>query len=169
MTTKDKKIRFNPMDFIILIFLLAVIGVATLLILRERHEEMNSRYMGNMAFTVRISSVDENALYLFDRGVIVKDSVTGSVIGEIVSVYTENTKFYGNVAVMTENGPVLPVSEYEDRYDVYVTVVATAGRSENGIHYVGNTKILIGSTVYFKIPSFTATSYVTDFVPMVVD
>ncbi len=169
MNRQIKKIKFNLVDFVIILIILAIIGAAAFLIVQERHSHINNRRMGNMSFTVRISSVEEDALTLFEKGTTVKDSVSGEVIGEIVAVNSEKTKYYGTVAKKNGDGYELPVSEYDTKYDVYVTVVASAGLDDRGIHYIGDTKILIGSTVYFKIPSFTSISYVTDFIPMIVE
>ena len=171
MNREKKKIRFNVIDAIIILIILAIIGAAVYLIVTDMQNKRNSRQTGNIDFTVRISSVDENALSLFKPNTIVKDSVTGEVLGEIVAVNSEKTRYFGNVAIPNEdgNGYTIPVSEYSDKYDVYVTVLATAGKDTRGIHYVGNTKILVGSTVYFKIPSFTSVSYITEYHPMMTE
>lgn len=171
MNLEKKKTRFNFIDAVIVLIIIAIIGLAAYLIVRDlQSQKVPPRLTGNMDFTVRISSVDEEALPLFEKGVIVKDSVTGATLGEIVAVVKEKSRHYGTVAQLDENGSyVVPVSEYEDRYDLHVIVRATADKDVRGIHYVDNTKILIGSTVYFKIPSFTSISYITDFTPMIME
>lgn len=169
MNRELKKARFNIIDAVIILIILAIIGAAAYLIITDMQSKNHSRLSGNMDFTVRIASVDENALHLFENGAIVKDSVTGAVLGEIAAVQTEKSRHFGNVAIPNEaeDGFTVPVSEYEDQYDVYVVVRASAEKDNRGIHYVQGNKILIGATVYFKIPSFTAISYVTDFTPMI--
>ena len=169
MNTQNKKIKFNLIDLIITLIIVLILAAAAFLIVSSRQSKMETRHKGNMSFTVRISSVDESALPFIEQGHTVKDSVSGAVIGEIVAVRQEKSKYYGTVAKQTEDGYELPVSTYEDKYDVYVTIVATAGVDDRGIHYVGDTRILIGSTVYFKVPSFTSVSHVIDFIPMVVE
>ncbi len=170
MNLEKKKTRFNFIDVVIILIILAIIGAAVYLIVTDMQSKKISRLTGNMDFTVRISSVDEEALALFDRGVIVKDAVTGATIGEIFAVNSQKSRYYGTVAKQGEDGSyVVPVSEYEDKYDVYVIIRATADKDLRGIHYVNDTKILIGSTVYFKIPSFTSISYITDFTPMITE
>ena len=169
MNLEKKKTRFNFIDVVIILIILSIIGAAAYLIVTDMRTNKTSRLTGNMDFTVRITSVDEEALALFDRGVIVKDSVTGAVIGEIFGVNAQKSRYYGNIAAKGDDGYVVPVSEYEDKYDVYVIIRGNAEKDLRGIHYINDTKILIGSTVYFKIPSFTSISYITDFTPMITE
>ncbi len=167
MNLNQKKIRFNFIDAVILLIVLLVIAAAAYLIINDLTPDNNVRQTGTMDFTVRISSVDASALPLFTHGTLVKDSVSGKVIGEIATVRTEKTKYYGTVAASDGNGGyVVPSSEYDEKYDVYVTVLCSAELDARGIHHVGSTKVLIGSTVYFKIPSFTSISYITDYTLM---
>ncbi len=168
MNREKTKMRFNIIDAIIILIILAIIAAAIYLIVTDMQSKKDSRHVGNVDFTVRISSVDEAALSLFEQGIAVKDSVTGEVLGEIVSFNSEKSRHFGKIAIpnATEDGYTIPVSEYEDKYDVYVTIIATAGKDARGIRYVGNTKILVGSTVYFKIPSFTSVSYITEYNPL---
>jgi hypothetical protein len=169
MNLEKKKTRFNFIDAVIILIIIAIIGAAAYLIVNDMQTNKVSRLTGNMDFTVRISSVDEEALALFDRGVIVKDSVTGAVSGEIFGIDAQKSRYYGNVATEGDEGYIVPVSEYEDKYDVHVIIRANAEKDLRGIQYVNDTKILIGSTVYFKIPSFTSISYITDFTPMITE
>ncbi len=167
MNLNQKKTRFNFVDAVILLIVLAVIATAVYLIVNELKPTQKPRQTGTMDFTVRIASVDEAALSLFTNGIFVKDSVTGETIGEIVAVRSEKTKYYGTVAVSDGNGGyVVPSSEYSEKYDVYVTVLCSAETVSRGIQQVGSTKLLIGATVYFKIPSFTSISYITDYTLM---
>ncbi len=165
MNREKKKTHFNFIDIVILLIILAVIGAAVYLISSSFFTQKDSRQTGITTFTVRLSSVDVSSLSLFLPGTIVKDSVNGDVLGDILSIRTEKTKYYGKVAIANEEGTgyIVPVSEYENKVDIYVTVRCTAEMSSRGIQYVGNTKILVGSAVYFKIPSFASVSYITEY------
>ena len=57
----------------------------------------------------------------------------------------------------------LAVTDYEDLYDVYVKISADALEDERGLYMVGATRILVGSPVYFKVPSFKSVSYIVEF------
>ena len=173
MNHEKKKARFNFIDAVIILVIIAIIAAATYLIVTDVQEVKNPRQTGNMNFTVRISSVSKEAIALFKTGTVVKDSVTGEVIGDIIGVRFEKTRHFGNVAIPSdeaESGYTVPVSKYEDKYDVYVTIVTSSAEKDmRDIHYVGNTKILVGSTVYFKIPSFTSVSYIVEYTPLITE
>ena len=172
MNREKKKVRFNFIDAIIILIILAIVAAAAYLLVNDAQERQNPRQMGNMDFTVRIASVSEEALPLFELNTVVKDSVTGEVLGEIVAVRSEKTRYFGKIAIPSEENDgayTVPVSEYEDKYDVYVTISTKAGKDTRGIHYAGDLKILVGSTVYFKIPSFTSIAYITEYTNLVTD
>ena len=157
-----KKTRFNFIDAIIIILILAVIATAVYLIYTAMQKPRTATN-GNVEFDVRISNVDGSSLPLIKEGDKVKDSVTGELLGVIVAVRAEKAQYVSNIAVEQDGALALAVTDYEDRYDVYVKITADALEDERGIYTVGTTRILIGSTVYFKVPSFKSVSYITEF------
>ena len=164
MNQDKKKARFNLIDAIIILIILLVVGAAVYLLVTDYGDSKKAEN-GNVEFVVRLSAVDEHALSLITENQIVKDSVSGTTLGTIREVRTEKTRYYGDTAVPSGGGYTLTISEYEDKYDVYVTISAHANLDDKGIYSIGNTRILVGSTVYFKVPSFTQISYITAFSP----
>lgn len=160
MVQQKKKVRFNFIDALIVLLILAVIGAAVYLVLND-FRTPKILGSGNLDFEVRISEVDETSLEMIQKGLTVKDSVTGEVIGTIVNVQKTPSRYYSKTAIEKDGVYTLSVSEYEDVYDVTVTINTTAAKDARGIHQIGNTRILVGSKVYFKIPSFTSVSYIT--------
>ena len=159
---ETKKVRFNFIDAIIILVILAVIGAAVYFILAGNQSDRSAN-MGNMDMVVRLSGVEDDALPFLYVGATVKDSVTGEDIGTIRYIRTEKTRYYGSNAIKNKDGTyTLPESEYPDRYDVYVTLSGNATKDSRGIYMIGDTKILIGSAVYFKVPSFAAVAYITE-------
>ena len=159
---ETKKARFNFIDAIIILVILAVIGSAVYFIVFGNHANRSAN-MGNIDMVVRLSGVDEDALPFIYIGATVKDSVSGEVIGTVRYVRTEKTRYYGSNAIKNKDGTyTLPESQYPDRYDVYVTLSGNATQNNHGIYMIGNTKILIGSAIYFKVPSFTSVAYITE-------
>ena len=159
---ETKKARFNFIDALIILVILAIIGAAVYLVAMERHTNRSAN-LGNVDYVVRISGVSEDALAFITVGDTVKDSVSGETMGIIRAVRTEKTAYYGSFAKKNADGNyVLTKSQYPDRYDVYVTISANAVEDARGIYYLGTTKLLTGSAVYFKVPSFAAVSYVIE-------
>ena len=164
MNNDEQRSRFNFIDILIILIILGVVGAAIYLIATETAQDRLAEN-ANIEFTVRISSVDAEYLSLIAEEQTVKDSETNAVIGTIRSVRTENARYYGKTAIPTENGYTVTTSEYEDKYDVYVTISAYAKEDERGIYYVGDTRILVGSPVYFQVPSYSSVSYIVEFTP----
>ena len=55
------------------------------------------------------------------------------------------------------------ISEYDNLYDVYVTINVIADVDCRGIAYAGKNKILVGSRIYFRCGTFAGTSFCTEF------
>ena len=162
MNQDKTKARFNFVDAIIIVIIVAVVGAAIYLI-ATGNQEARKTENGNISYTVRISAVDETYLSFIKEGETVKDSASGKILGTIESIRTEKTKFYGDTAIPSENGYTISSAEYPDKYDVYVTITAMSDSDKRDIHYVSGNRILVGSTIYFKVPSFVSVSYITDF------
>lgn len=168
MNPNKQKARFNLIDAIIVFIILLVIGAAIYLVITN-YETSKEAKIGNIEFVVRLSAVEESALPLITEGTTVKDSVSGTVLGTIRRVEHEKTRHYSSNAVESENGYTLSVSEYDTKYDVFVTISSHANADDHGVYTVGKTRILVGSTVYFKIPSFTQISFITETFPAETD
>ncbi|MBE6664787.1 MAG: DUF4330 family protein [Ruminococcaceae bacterium] len=164
MVEKRKKARFNWIDALIVIFILAVIATAAYFLIGSFKPDENQ---GGEDFKIeiRIENVKKESLEsleslsLLQPETVVKDAVTGEEIGKIFSVRTEKSRYYGGL-VEDENGYTLGTAESEDEYDVYITISTDAEQDSRGIYTVNGIRMLIGETVHFKIKSFAATAYI---------
>ena len=161
MIQKSKKAQFNLIDALIIIFILGLMAVVIywmfggFQIIEQTKDEP-------ITFEVRISNVKESTLPFITEGGTVRDSVTGETIGTIVTVRSENSRYYGSAYADGKGGYVLNMTEHPEEYDVYVTISADAESDERGIYTVGTTRMLIGETVYFQVKSFSAVSYIVN-------
>ena len=168
MVQQKKKIRFNFIDAMIVLLILAVIGTAIYLVVGDFQPKNKMIEGGNVTIRVRLSGIDNSALSLIQKarseGLEVKDSVTGEKIGTLVGYEAgRKTKYYGKTAVLNEEGVyVVPSQEYEDQFDVDVVISVDAEIDNRGIYTVAGNRLLIGSPIHFKIPSFAAIAYVVD-------
>lgn len=165
MVEKRKKTRFNWIDALIVIFILAVIATAAYFLIGSFKPEENQ---GGEDFKIelRIENVKKESLDSLERlsllnpETVVKDAVTGEEIGKIVSFRKEKSRYYGGL-ITDENGTyTLGMTESEDEYDIYITVATDAERDSRGIYTVNGIRMLIGEPVYFKIKSFATTAYI---------
>lgn len=164
MVEKRKKVRFNWIDALIVIFILAVIAAAAYFLVDSFNPKENQG-AEDFKVEIRIENVKKESLEsleslsLLQPETVVKDAVTGEEIGKIFSVRTEKSRYYGGL-VEGENGYILGTVESDDEYDVYITVSADAEQDARGIYTVNGIRMLIGESVHFKIKSFAATAYI---------
>ncbi len=157
----NNKTRFNFVDVLVILVILAIIGASVLLIL-NRDDLLNLGEEVPVEYVVRISKVKADYLPLIKEGETVKNSSDGKEIGTILSVKTEPSPVYGDTAISDgNNGLTVSLGEAEDSFDVYVTIKTDASRDQRGILSTDGIRLLVGSTVYFKIPSFTSVSFIT--------
>lgn len=165
MNQDKQKIRFNFVDALIILIILAVVGAAVYLIVSGSSEGIGTG-KAVVSFTVRISSVDEASLPLIRENGVVKNSSSGKPIGTIRAVRTEKTRYYGTTAIPAESGGyTVATTEYTDKYDVYVTISAGAEKGKNDVYRTDDIRLLIGSPLNFKVPYFAQVSYIVDVTP----
>ena len=164
MVRKRKKVRFNLIDAVIVIFILAVIAmVVYFLIGKFRLFEHPSDE--NFKFEIRIENVKKESLEslenlsLLEKGTVVRDSATGEEIGKIESYEAKKSIYYGGL-IQSESGYVLGSTESEDEYDLYITVSCHADQDSRGIYMVDDIRMVIGEAVNFKIKSFSSIAYI---------
>ena len=166
MEQKRKKVRFNLIDTVIVVFILAVIALAAYLLFGNLNLDANQG-VKDMKFEIRIENVKKESLESLENHLLlapetaVKNAVTGEEIGTIFSVRTEKSRYYGGL-VQGEDGYTLGTTESEDEYDIYITISADANRDSRGVYTVDGIRMVIGETVYFKIKSFAATAYIVN-------
>ncbi len=167
MENNKKKSRFNIIDaFVILLIAVLVFGIVYFIMMETGAlpSSVSASNEKTVTYTVRISSVDEKYVSSFAAGDKALNSSTFESLGLITDIRTEKSVATSGLAVKTEDGGYeLNQTEYEDKYDIYVTISTSADIDGRGIAYVGSERINVGSCVYFRCGNFAATSYVTDF------
>jgi hypothetical protein len=161
MIQKSKKAQFNLIDVLIIAFILGLIAVVIYWMFGGFQIAEKTKNEA-ITFEVRISNVKESTLPFITEGLSVRDSVTGETVGTIVAVRSENSRYEGSAYEDGKGGYVLNMTEHPEVYDVYVTISAEAESDDRGIYTVGNTRMLIGATVYFQVKSFSAVSYIVN-------
>ena len=161
MIQRTKKAQFNLIDALIIVFILGLIAVVIYWMFGG-FRAVEKAKSEPITFEVRISNVKESTLPFITEGLSVRDSVTGEMIGTIVSVRSENSRYYGSACEKAKGEYILNMTEHPEEYDVYVTISAEAVADNRGIYAVGNTRMLIGETVYFQVKSFSSVSYIVN-------
>lgn len=154
-TNTKPQSRFNFVDIIVILTLLAILAVfGYMLLLRD--SPIPGNQSAEVTYTVKLSGINEKYLDCIVIGNTVRNSSDGSEIGTIQSVSSIKSRY------VTTEGKV-QIVEYPDIYDVYVTVVSPCSIDERNITYIGGMRILVGSPVNFAVTSFSHISYCTEF------
>lgn len=163
MENRDQvKGRFNFIDVLIILMVLALIAVVVYMTVSDKDSAEKSERA--ITYTVKLSGINEDYLPLITAGSKVTDSSTGKLIGTISDVRSEKTKYIGSKAVADSQGKYsVAYSEYDNLYDVYVTLYVNGSVDSRGIAYAGGNKILVGSKLYFRCGTFAGTSFCTAF------
>lgn len=160
--SESGKSRFNFIDVLIILTVLAI--VAVIIYMTTQSGTIASKNEKTVVYTLKLSGVNSDYLGLISEGDEVFNSSTGNSIGKITAVRRENTKLIGKTIVTDSTGAKsISVSQYDNLYDVYVTLYVTASVDDRGIAYVDGCRILVGSRFYFRDATFAGTSFCTDF------
>lgn len=160
MNTEKQKGKFGIIDVLILVLALVLVAAVAYLILWQNGVVIGGKETHTVEYTVKITAVREEHANAIVPGAAVYNSAKDDVVlGEVVSVEKVNTKQLDSQ--VDENGdPVVYV--YDDVFDLFITV-----RSENaavdseGFCDVGDTRILVGSEIYFSSGWFSRVGYCT--------
>ncbi len=166
MEHANKKFRFNIIDvFVILLIAALILGAAYFILMETGFIPQEKANEKTITYTVRLSETEAQYLDSFAVGSEVFNSATFASLGSISAVNHNNTLALSPFAEVAEGTQQYSVkqAEYEDRYDIYITVTARATIDDNGVAYVGSQRITVGSCVYFKCGNYAATTYITDF------
>ena len=158
MNNSKKKFRFNIIDILIILVVIAIIGV--LYYYMSARNTLSSSLEVDVEYVVELKVVDADYVDNIKIGDKVVETVRDQQIGEIVGL--EVVPAY-NVATNTETGEMY-ISYYpqvneegeEEKYEFYnikVTVRDTFKRSEKG--YKKNAfNLVTGQLVYFRVPGY---------------
>lgn len=148
MQNKTKKRgRFNYIDVLLLILIIAVvIGLAWLIISPYTEQLFATTY--DIEYTIALNGVRME----FKDKVKVGDSVIETVeldgIGNVTEVVYTASKFVG-----TDSSGHSVTSDYPGLYDVMITIRADAA-IQSGVYSVNGYGITAGKTIPFRVPDF---------------
>ncbi len=157
---KRKEKRFNLLD--VLIILVALLVIATVFYIFtpfSRLEKAVKKQTQNIHYTVEILGVDEAFLQNIKDNQMVIDSVSKNSLGTVTAV-DYHTKYTELQCVVDEDGKATGVlAEYPDRYNVVVTINATADYLEGEGYSVNHCRIAVGEKMTLRFPNYVCEAY----------
>lgn len=170
--TKQKKIKrkFNIIDFLVLVIILAVIGVSIYAVVSWSNiKSLWSTSTVDLQYTVEFRGVDQAFIDKIKEGDTVTDAVSKNQLGIVdrvdsVEKYTvlDYTKVQvsegkDGTAVTSTYNAVL--SEYPDKYNVTVYISSLA-EYEKGVGYsINGRRIAVGEIIEMRFPEFSSVGY----------
>lgn len=154
---KKLKRSFNFIDFLLILFVVAIIFVAInivspmSIISKLRGEDSHA-----IEYTVELVGVDTDFIDRIKEGDSVIDAVSKNTLGSVKSVdynsrYTELD--------YNEAEKVGVVVEYEDKVNVLITVAASATYTEGKGYAVNERRIAVGEKLSVRFPDFAGEGY----------
>ena len=152
-TGTAKKRKFNAVDAVIIVVILAVIGAA-LLLMKGTSEPQSKKT--KIEYIVEFRQIREEFGDNFHVGAVISDSVAKYQLGEVTAVNVENATYNGN----NQHTGELVVVDYPERINVQLTVRSDATIGEHDMFYIGGGyRLSVGSAVYVRMPDFVGTGY----------
>lgn len=156
---KQKTGSFNVIDFLIILLALAILGVgAYLLFFRQNTQEKIK-----IDYTVEMEFVRSEFNDMIKVGDTVISTVARDVMGTVVNVeYTDAESTTTNL----ENGEKKLTTYPDNAFSKVTITIRTDAVYENNAYYVGAIGLYVGSTVYFRVPSYIGGAVCIDVKPV---
>lgn len=165
---KNTKRKFNIIDFLVLIIILAVVGASIYAVISWSNiKKLWSTSTVELQYTVEIRGVDKAFINNIRAGDIVTDAVSKNQLGTVDRVDSAKYTVFDCVEkeVPTEDEQSSTVvyegalSEYPDKYNITVYVSSTA-EYEKGIGYtINGRRIAVGEAIEMRFPEFSSVAY----------
>ena len=148
----SKKGRFNIIDFMIIIVILFIIAALVFVFLPTSFiKNLTSDKTVEIEYAIEVLAVDEEFLENINEGDTVLNSKTKSNIGTVKAL--EYSTPYTELKYDDENDRAV-LSEVPGRYNLIVTISATAEFIEGEGYTVNGTRIAVGESVSMRFPEF---------------
>ena len=156
---KKKTGRFNLVDFFLIVIVLLII--ATLIYVFAPFSRLKSLVKSeahSIEYTIEVLGVDEALIDKIQENDAVLDAVSKNTIGTVVAV-DYHTK-YTELQYMEENDQKVGVlAEHPTKYNLIITVSATADYMEESGYSIHGSRIAVGEKLNLRFPDYVCEGY----------
>ena len=169
---KQKKIKrkFNIIDFLVLVIIIAVVGVSIYAVISWSNiKSLWATDQVSLDYVVEFRGVDEEFINKIEAGDTVIDAISKNQLGKVErvdSIEKYTVLDYTKNEIQSEDGKSSTVnyvgvlSEYPDKYNVTVYIKFDTAEYENGVGYtVNGRRIAIGEAIEMRFPEFSSVGY----------
>ena len=149
--------KFNLIDFLLIVVVLLIIGALVYVFLpTSTIRNITADKTVDIDYTIEILGVDEQFIENIKENDTVLDSVSKNSLGTVTAV--DYSTQYTELKYDEENdiGVLSPV---KGKYNVTVTIAATADFEAGEGYDVNGTRIAVGEKIYARFPDFVCEGY----------
>ena len=154
---KKRRVGFNFVDVLLIIFVLAIVLVAINII---SPMSVLDRFFKNdektISYTVEFLGVDEDYVNKILENDTVVDSVSKHTLGKVAAV--DNNAQYTTLEYNETDGSAV-LAAHEGKYNVIITVTASGEYKEGEGYSVNDRRIAVGEKMSLRFPNFAAEGY----------
>lgn len=151
---KEKKRRFNYVDVILILLVIAagVVGVKFL-----SKTSLVASEVPEVSFTVEVKNNPPAYKELIHEGDDIKDAIKGGTFGKVTGIEVVPNKEYMEDKI---NGAFVETS-HEGREDVYITITGTPTTFGKNIMFASQ-EIKVGKQVFIKSKEYVGSGFIVD-------
>ncbi len=157
---KRTRKKFNLVDFLlIVVILLITAGLVYLFLPTSLVKNITADKTVQIRYVVEVKGVDEQYIDNVVISELVQDSVSKSDLGYVEAV--ENNPYSElkyNMQEENDNGIGI-LSVVDGKYDLRITVTATAHYEEGEGYTINGTRIAVGEKLYLKFPNYACEAF----------
>ena len=164
---KKRNGRFNLIDLIfVMIILLLIATIVYVFAPFNWIRTLAKSQTQTIQYTVEITGVDEAFINKIKENDVVVDSVSKNNLGTVSQEVDYHTKYSELSYVMEDSEAKAVLVEYPDRYNLTVTITATADYMEGSGYSVNGCRIAVGEKMALRFPDYACEGYCIGLTPM---
>ena len=159
-TQKRTRRKFNVVDFLLIVVVLLICASLVYLFLPSSLvKNITADQTVPLSYVIEVKGVDEQYIDNISVLDLVQDSVSKGELGTVEAV--ENNPYSElkyNMQQEEDNGVGI-LSSIKGKYNLTITVTATARYEEGEGYTVNGTRIAVGEKIYAKFPNYACEAY----------
>lgn len=146
-----RKFRFNIIDALIILLVLAAVGVIGYVVASEKQAPEEVKQDKKIQYVIQITELTDEFTGNIKPGETLYEVETNKKLGVVTACNSEKTYYIGT----DSKKGVQVISEIDGRSNMFVTLEADASFKDN-IYTVNGVSILVGTSIRFITPGLTS-------------
>ena len=167
VSKKKRSGRFNLIDFIFVVIIFLLIATVVYVFAPFNWIQTWAKSQTQtIQYTVEITGVDEAFINKVKENDMVVDSISKNNLGTVSQEVDYHTKYSELNYVIEDSETKGVLVEYPDRYNLIITISATADYIEGTGYTVNGCRIAVGEKMSLRFPDYACEGYCIGLTPM---